>query len=161
MIDAIKSVGVLGLGVMGFDIAFLYAQKGYRTLVYDAAEAAMKNLTARRDQTIERLKRRNRISEIEVENVKHGLIAVPGLAAMASADLATEAVSESGKTKKLVYQALRDSGFGGILTTNTSSLIRSQSGRRRRLCQRAICYHALFQSGALHPDGRSGEGRHE
>ncbi|MEA2658480.1 MAG: 3-hydroxybutyryl-CoA dehydrogenase, partial [Candidatus Binatota bacterium] len=125
MIDAIKSVGVLGLGVMGFDIAFLYAQKGYRTLVYDAAEAAMKNLTARRDQTIERLKRRNRISEIEVENVKHGLIAVPGLAAMASADLATEAVSESGKTKKSVYQALRDNGFGGILTTNTSSLIRS------------------------------------
>jgi 3-hydroxybutyryl-CoA dehydrogenase len=125
MIDAIRSVGVLGLGVMGFDIAFLYAQQGYRTLVYDAAEAAMKNLTARRDQTIERLKRRNRISELEVENVKHGLIAVPGLAAMAGADLATEAVSESAKTKKLVYKALRDNGFGGILTTNTSSLIRT------------------------------------
>jgi 3-hydroxyacyl-CoA dehydrogenase len=28
MIDAIKNVGVLGLGVMGLDIAFLYAQKG-------------------------------------------------------------------------------------------------------------------------------------
>jgi 3-hydroxybutyryl-CoA dehydrogenase len=125
MIGAIKSVGVLGLGVMGFDIAFLYAQKGYRTLVYDAAEAAMKNVPMRRDQTIERLKRRNRISEIEVENVKRGLIAVPDLAAVAGADLVTEAVSESGKTKKLVYQALRDSGFGGILTTNTSSLIRS------------------------------------
>ena len=83
MIDAIKSVGVLGLGVMGFDIAFLYAQKGYRTLVYDAAEAALKNLTARRDQTIERLKRRNRISEIEVENVKNGLVAVPGVAGIA------------------------------------------------------------------------------
>ena len=63
MIDAFKSVGVLGLGVMGFDIAFLYAQKGYRTLVYDAASAAMKNFTARREQTIERLKRRNRISD--------------------------------------------------------------------------------------------------
>ncbi len=110
---------------MGFDIAFLYAQRGYRTLVYDAAEAAMKNMLMRRDQTIERLKRRSRISEIEVENVKSGLIAAPGLAAMAGADLVTEAVSESGKTKKSVYQALRESGFAGILTTNTSSLTRA------------------------------------
>ncbi len=125
MIDALKSVGVLGLGVMGFDIAFLYAQKGYRTLVYDAAEAAMRSLTTRRDQTIERLKRRNRISDIEVENVKSGLIAAPGLTAMAGADLVTEAVSESGKTKKSAYQALRESAFAGILTTNTSSLTRA------------------------------------
>jgi len=125
MIDAIKSVGVLGLGVMGFDIAFLYAQKGYRTLVYDAAEAAMRNVAARRDQTIERLKKRNRISDAEIENVTHGLIAAPGLAGMAGAALITEAVSESGKTKRLVYKALRESGFDGILTTNTSSLTRA------------------------------------
>lgn len=125
MIEAIKSVGVLGLGVMGFDIAFLYAQKGYRTLVYDGAETAMKNLTARRDQTIERLKRRKRISDAESENVKSGLVALPGLAGMAGADLVTEAVSESGKTKKIVYNALRECGFAGILTTNTSSLTRA------------------------------------
>lgn len=125
MIDAVKNVGVLGLGVMGFDIAFLYAQKGYRTLVYDAAEAAMKNFPARRDETIERLKRRNRISDAEVGSVKTGLVAASGLASMASADLVTEAVSESGKTKKTVYKALREGGFNGILTTNTSSLTRA------------------------------------
>ena len=51
MIDAVKSVGVLGLGVMGFDIAFLYAQKGYRTVVYDAAESALKKVGERRDHT--------------------------------------------------------------------------------------------------------------
>jgi 3-hydroxyacyl-CoA dehydrogenase len=61
VIDPIKTVGVLGLGVMGFDSAFLYAQKGYRTLVYDAAATAMNKIEARREQTIERLKRRNRI----------------------------------------------------------------------------------------------------
>ncbi|MET0503500.1 MAG: 3-hydroxyacyl-CoA dehydrogenase NAD-binding domain-containing protein [Candidatus Binatia bacterium] len=122
MTDAIKNVGVLGLGVMGFDIAFLYAQKGYRTLVYDASEAAMNNLATRRDQTIERLQKRNRISGVEAEHIKHGLVAAAGLAEMASADLVTEAVSESGKTKKNLYRALRDAGFTGMLTTNTSSL---------------------------------------
>ena len=125
MIEGIKTVGVLGLGVMGFDIAFLYAQKGYRTLVYDAAEAAMKGFPARRDQTIERLKRRNRISDGEVAALMSGMIPAAGLAAFVEADLVTEAVSESGKTKRQVYSALRDGGFGGILTTNTSSLTRA------------------------------------
>ena len=125
MIDPIKTAGVIGLGVMGFDIAFLYAQKGYRTLVYDASETAMKNVPARRDQTIERLKRRNRISDAEVANVTGGLVVVFGLEGMADADLITEAVSESGRTKRAVYKALRDSGFSGMLTTNTSSLTRA------------------------------------
>jgi len=125
MIVAIKTVGVLGVGVMGFDIAVLYAMKGYRTLVYDASETAMKNVAIRSDQTIERLKRRNRISDGEAENVRNGIVAAPGLASMSQAELVTEAVSESGKTKKAVYKALRESGFGGILTTNTSSLTRA------------------------------------
>ena len=125
MIDTVKTVGVLGLGVMGFDIAFLYAQKGYRTLIYDAAEAAMRKIPARRDQTVERLKKRNRISDAEIANLNNGLVPAPNLAGMAGADLITEAVSESAKTKKIVYKALRDGGFGGILTTNTSSLTRA------------------------------------
>jgi 3-hydroxyacyl-CoA dehydrogenase len=125
MIDAIKSVGVLGLGVMGFDIAFLYAQKGYRTLVFDASEAAMKNVTVRRAQTIDRLKKRNRISDAEIANVTNGLIPAASLTSLVGADLITEAVSESGKTKKVVYQSLHKGGFGGILTTNTSSLTRA------------------------------------
>jgi len=124
MIDTIRTVGVLGLGVMGFDIAFLYAQKGYRTLVYDASEPAMQNLVARRDQTIERLKKRDRISEIEIEIVKNGLVTTESLSDMTTASLVTEAVSESGKIKKSVYRTLRQIGFTGVLTTNTSSLTR-------------------------------------
>jgi 3-hydroxyacyl-CoA dehydrogenase len=125
MIDAVKSVGVLGLGVMGFDIAFLYAQKGYRTVVYDAAASALKKVGERRDQTIERLKKRNRIFDAEIDNVVSGLIPAPGLASLSEADLVTEAVSESADTKKMVYKELRGSGFDGILTTNTSSLTRA------------------------------------
>ena len=125
MIDTIKTAGVLGLGVMGFDIALLYAQKGYRTLVYDAAETAMKNLASRRDQTIERLKKRNRIGDVEADKIRTCLIPAAALTSLASADLVTEAVSESGNIKKSVYQALRAAGFNGILTTNTSSLTRA------------------------------------
>jgi hypothetical protein len=124
MIDTSRTVGVLGLGVMGFDIAFLYSQKGYPTLVYDTSEAAMQNLAARRDQTIERLKKRNRISESQIESVKNRLVPAASLSDMASAALVTEAVSESGEIKKSVYRRLRETGFTGVLTTNTSSLTR-------------------------------------
>lgn len=135
MIDAIKTVGVLGLGVMGFDIAFLYAQKGYRTLVYDASEAAMTKLAARREQTIERLQRRKRITDAEAETIRNGLLPAEDVSDVASADLVTEAVSESASIKKSVYRSLTESGFEGILTTNTSSLCRSslagEAGRQR------------------------------
>src|SRR4030095_3971088 len=124
MIDGINKVGVVGLGVMGFDIAFLYAMRGCRTFVYDAAKVAMDSLPGRSEQTIERLKRRKRISDDEIESVRNGLIGAVGLKELAKMDLVTEAVSESAKTKLAVYQALREAGFAGILTTNTSSLTR-------------------------------------
>jgi 3-hydroxybutyryl-CoA dehydrogenase len=125
MIDGVNTVGVVGLGVMGFDIAFLYAMRGCQTFVFDAAKAAMDSLIGRREQTIERLKRRNRISDGAIENVRNRLVAATGLEELARMDLVTEAVSERTKTKLAVYQALGEAGYAGILTSNTSSLARS------------------------------------
>ncbi|TAK09694.1 hypothetical protein EPO44_00975, partial [bacterium] len=99
MIEGIKDIGVLGLGVMGFDIAFLYAMRGYRTVAYDASAAVMASLTDRREKTIERLKRRGKISDSEIENVQKGLRASPDFKGMAGLDFVTEAVSEVAKTK--------------------------------------------------------------
>ena len=125
MNEQIKTVGVTGLGVMGFDIAFLYASKGLLTLAYDAATTAMESLNERREQTIERLKKRNRITDGEIDNVRTLLVPVDGPKAMAQAELVTEAVSENAKTKLAVYKALHDTGFTGLLTTNTSSVTRA------------------------------------
>ena len=124
MEERITKVGVLGLGVMGFDIAFLYAMKGYWTLAYDVARNVREAVFHRREQTIDRLKKRTRISEIEVQHVRQYLASAAELPALAEADLITEAVSEVSQTKISVYRALRDAGFSGILTTNTSSLRR-------------------------------------
>ncbi len=125
MSNQIKTVGVIGLGVMGFDIAFLYAMKGFRTLVYDAAKSMMDSLTDRREQTIDRLQKRNRIADQEIDNLRTLLLPADGVAAMARANLVTEAVSENAQVKLAVYKSLRDAGFAGLLTTNTSSVTRA------------------------------------
>ena len=65
MIDEMDKVGVVGLGVMGFDIAFLYAMRGCQTFVYDAAKAAMDSLTGRTSRPSNG-SRRNRISDGEI-----------------------------------------------------------------------------------------------
>ena len=125
MNEEIKKVGVVGLGVMGFDIAFLYAMKGFQTVVYDASRAAMDALDDRREQTIDRLAKRNRISDAEAENVRKLLVPSSDIGGLAQMDLVTEAVSENLKTKQSVYRTLRNAGFSGILTTNTSSVTRA------------------------------------
>jgi len=121
----IKRLGVVGLGVMGFDIAFLYAMKGFRTVAFDAAPSAMDAVEARREQTIERLVKRNRISAAETDNVRTLLTKARAIDELARLDLVTEAVSENVRIKLSVYRVLKAAGFQGILTTNTSSVCRA------------------------------------
>jgi 3-hydroxybutyryl-CoA dehydrogenase len=135
--DEIKRVGVVGLGVMGLDIAFLYAMKGYRTIAYDVSSAVRASFAARLESTIERLKRRNRIAEGEVQNVRTGLALSDNLHELAELDLVTEAVSENSNSKLSVYRSLGERGFMGILTSNTSSiprevLLQSESCDRKK-----------------------------
>jgi 3-hydroxybutyryl-CoA dehydrogenase len=137
MADEIKRVGVVGLGVMGFDIALLYAMKGYRTLGYDASSAAVASFAARLESTSERLKRRNRIGETEIHNLQTRLTLSASLDELADLDLVTEAVAENVNTKASVYRSLTEGGFKGILTTNTSAiprgvLLKSESCDRKK-----------------------------
>ena len=125
MDSEIGNIGVVGLGVMGFDIAFLFAMKGVRTLVYDTAPAAMNAVEDRREQTIERLRKRNRISNTETDQVRTLLVKSSNLQTLSGMNLITEAVSENPTTKVLVYRALKAAGFRGLLTTNTSSVTRA------------------------------------
>jgi 3-hydroxyacyl-CoA dehydrogenase len=124
MPDTIKNVGVIGLGVMGFDIAFLYAMKGYATRVYDSAPSALELVSRRKNQAVERLSKRHRISGDEIKSVEANLLTARSLADLRDVDLITEAVSEDERTKTELYREVAAAGFRGILTTNTSSIPR-------------------------------------
>ena len=59
-----------------------------------------------KEQTIERLQRRSRISDVEAEQVRRQPLSVGNLAAMKKLDLITEAVAETAIVKSSVYEAL-------------------------------------------------------
>ncbi|HYJ16635.1 MAG TPA: 3-hydroxyacyl-CoA dehydrogenase NAD-binding domain-containing protein, partial [Candidatus Limnocylindria bacterium] len=61
----------------------------------------------------------------EIDNLRTLLVPADGVAALAQMHLVTEAVSEKAQIKLAVYKALRDAGFAGLLTTNTSSVTRA------------------------------------
>ena len=58
----------------------------------------------RREQTIDRLQKRNRISGGEIDNLRTLLVPADGVAALAQANLVTEAVSEKTQVKLAVYK---------------------------------------------------------
>ena len=163
MIEAIRTVGVLGFGVMGFrhrvslrterlsNAGLRHFGSGHAK---PCAPSRSNHRAVEEDET--------GFPSIEIESVKKGLVPAASLSDMASAALVTEAVSESGKTKKIRYTGrLRETGFTGVLTTNTSSLTRASLLDYGEYPTGEIRHHALFQPGALHPNGRGRQRRHK
>ena len=120
--DEIESIAVVGAGLMGHGIALTYALAGRAVALYDVDEAV---LEASRD----------RITAAAEALVENGIVAESAAAAagerithtgefeaaVAGADLVTEAVTEDLEIKRAVFERLDDAAPEAILATNTSS----------------------------------------
>src|SRR5436190_1712336 len=119
----IKTVGVLGCGLMGAGIAQVSAAAGYKTIVREVHQGALdKGLTRIRkflDGGVEKGKVTAEDRDKTVANL-HGTIDLAGLA---SCDIIIEAVIENIDEKLAAFKALETSiGAHTIFATNTSSL---------------------------------------
>lgn len=121
-IQFIKSVGVVGAGVMGLGIAQVCAMAGYKTLLFDvnpdtvsrAFEQIEKNLDKgiEKGKLTEELKKKALSNLQAVDNIKN-----------VQADLIIEAVVEKLEVKHQLFQALEKTNSPDtILATNTSSI---------------------------------------
>ncbi|MBC7258101.1 MAG: 3-hydroxybutyryl-CoA dehydrogenase [Chloroflexi bacterium] len=119
----IKTVGVVGCGLMGSGIAETCARKGYRTIVRevndDLLAKGMKAIQASMARAVEK----GKATQQEVDAALARLSGTTDLAAMAECDLVIEAIVENMAEKKKVFAAL-DSICPphAILASNTSSL---------------------------------------
>jgi 3-hydroxybutyryl-CoA dehydrogenase len=119
---AIKTVGVIGCGLMGGGIAQVTAQAGFPTIVVEANDELLKRGLGRLRQTLDGLVERARIDAKLRDETVARLTGSTRLEDLKACDLVVEAITE--------HQALKNETFGKLdgicppatlLATNTSS----------------------------------------
>jgi 3-hydroxybutyryl-CoA dehydrogenase len=127
--SGIKSVGVIGIGTMGNGIAQVCAQQGLATTVLDVSADALERGMGAIKKSLERL-----VASFEKSGGEKGISAdkkseAESLLAttldykdLLPCDIVIEAATERLEIKQQIFGRLKDSGYNGLLVSNTSSI---------------------------------------
>lgn len=116
-------IGVVGAGLMGAEIALVFALGGLDVLLFDSDPAALTAALARLGTVLERGVARGVYTADQHAMAIDRLRPVPALTAFADCDLVIEAVFESRDVKSAVLAALdRACSASCVITSNTSTL---------------------------------------
>jgi 3-hydroxyacyl-CoA dehydrogenase/enoyl-CoA hydratase/3-hydroxybutyryl-CoA epimerase len=119
----IKKGAVLGAGVMGGGIAWLFAQSNQAPLMKDITPAALELGLKQASQNFSGALKKRRMSEDDFNRKMRSIEPTLNFEGFKAADLVVEAVVENMEVKKKVFSELE--GFvraDSLLTSNTSSL---------------------------------------
>ena len=139
---AIRSVGVLGCGLMGSGIAQVSAQAGFPTSVREVAQAPLDKGLAAIRKFLQGGVDKGKLGAAEMEKTLANLRGTTALSDLADCDLVIEAVSENLALKKDLFGALDDiCGPATIVASNTSSLSITQLTTFTKRPERLIGLH--------------------
>ena len=134
----VKTVAVLGAGIMGRGIAYASALAGYDTRLMDSSNGALGKARAEIGATLDKGVAAGKVEAADASAAKQRLSPVDSLAdAATGADLVIEAVPEDMRLKLEIFRTLdRLAPAHAILASNTSSLsITEMAGATRRAPQ--------------------------
>ncbi len=119
----IDTVGVVGAGVMGSDIAFVTARAGKQVVVCDVAQEALDQADARIAHLTDRALERGRLDAATADALRGRITTTDDDTVLADCDLVIEAVGERMDLKRTVFRRL-DALLapGALLASNTSGL---------------------------------------
>lgn len=118
-----KTIGVVGCGLMGSGVAQVSAQAGYKTFVCEIDEGLLKKGIGRIGRSLEKAVEKGKQSPEQMAATLANLQGTTRLQDLAGCDLVIEAVVENIDEKKRVFQELdRITGPAALLATNTSSV---------------------------------------
>jgi 3-hydroxybutyryl-CoA dehydrogenase len=121
--ESIRSVVVVGAGIMGRGIALASARAGYKTIVIEPKPEVIQSARAEVEKILDRSREKGEIDEPSARAVREKLTYSATYDAAQGADLAIEAVPESAAIKAEVYKNLATRiAPQGVVATNTSSL---------------------------------------
>jgi 3-hydroxybutyryl-CoA dehydrogenase len=119
----IRTVGVLGCGLMGAGIAQVCAQSGYKTIVREVEDSFLKKGLGRIDKFLSDGVAKGKVTQDARDKTMGNLSGTTKLEELASCDLVIEAIIENLEDKKMSYATLDAVvGEGTIFCSNTSSL---------------------------------------
>jgi 3-hydroxybutyryl-CoA dehydrogenase len=119
----VKTVGVVGCGLMGAGIAQVCAEAGYAVLVREVDQGVLDKGLRRIDEFLQKGVARGKVTAERKAEVMGRLSGTTSLEALSTADLVVEAVVESLAAKREVYEALDHACPSHTLfASNTSSL---------------------------------------
>jgi 3-hydroxybutyryl-CoA dehydrogenase len=122
-IDSVKTIGVVGCGLMGAGIAEACARAGFDVRVREVDQDLLQSGLARVKASLERSVQRKRLAQSEMDAAQARLQGTVLLEDFADCDLVIEAAVENMKAKKSVFAALdRITPPNAVLASNTSSL---------------------------------------
>jgi 3-hydroxybutyryl-CoA dehydrogenase len=120
---AVKTVGVLGCGLMGGGIAQVSAAAGFKTIVREVNQAALDKGMARMSKFLDAGVEKGKMTADQRAAILGNLTGATDFAAMSECDLIIEAIVENVDVKVEAYAALEKVvGAHTVFASNTSSL---------------------------------------
>ncbi|HEM47272.1 MAG TPA: 3-hydroxybutyryl-CoA dehydrogenase [Alphaproteobacteria bacterium] len=119
----IKTIGVVGCGLMGSGIAEVCARAGYDVVVREADQAFLDAGLSRVRRSLEKAVQRAKLEQAQADEALGRIQGTVALSDMAECDLVVEAVTENMVLKKQIFSELdKILAPEAILSSNTSSL---------------------------------------
>lgn len=138
----IRTVSVVGAGLMGMGITQVCAQNGYSVTIRDLTDELLDRGFARSRQNLEGLVARGKMTAGDVEQVFARITRTTRLEDMAGADLIIEAITEEmGAKRELVATLDKMAPASTIIATNTSILSPTEIGAATTRQDRTIGLH--------------------
>jgi 3-hydroxybutyryl-CoA dehydrogenase len=119
-----KNITVIGAGTMGNGIAHVFAQKDFKVKLVDVSEEALKKGIATISKNLDRMVRKERISEEQKTATLANITTFTSLTdALGPTDLVVEAATENVDLKLKIFADLdKYAPENALLATNTSSI---------------------------------------
>jgi 3-hydroxybutyryl-CoA dehydrogenase len=135
----IKSVGIIGSGIMGSGIAQVAATSGFTVVLRSRQQESAEQTVAAMQKSLERLVSKERMSQEDADAAVGRVTATAAVADLADCDLVIESVVEDLPTKLALFDELdKVCKDGAILATNTSTLsvtdMAVKTSRPERVC---------------------------
>ena len=145
-IEDINTVAVIGMGVMGPDIALAFAMAGYHVNLIDIEQEVLDRASGRISANCRQMAAAGVFDKVKRQTIESRIsLTLDWNTAVSSADYVTEAVPEIMEIKQEVFRRCDDlCSQNVVIASNTSSMSITEIASKMKYPQRAICTHWII-----------------